>query len=317
MLSCSKCRKAFTFAEVRETDLSLRELAEIDLREYHGDTEFSDQGVDEWIEEMEYHLERLEIGDQVIYLDGHYIPVETENVEIEGIFANHAIEKLPHQCAESADELRSILGNSSYWLERAVEGYEWLDDNNPYELYQEAISEIADVINKAKEIPFDDQFFYRMLFTQIYSITEAFLSDRLKQLILLNDHALSFFCKNDNKVKGFRYDADTVFKGKAALRKSVIGSIQGRIFHNFNNVVRDFQSACNTTIEIERELIEIAKSNQKRHNCVHRNGRDEEGILLPISRKELQGLLDISQVFCLKIETCVSTYISLYPNSDV
>lgn len=316
MLSCSKCRKAFTFAEVRETDFSLRELAEIDLRNYHGDSGFSDQDVDDWVNEMEYHLERLQIGDQVIYFDGHYIPIETENVEIEGIYADHMIENLPHVSVESADELRSFLGNSSYWLERAVDGYEWLDDNNPYELYQEAISEIVEAINKTKDVPFDDQFFYRMLLTQTYSITEAFLSDRLKQLILLNDHALGYFCKNDNNVKSFKYDAETVLKGKSALRQSIIGSIQGRIFHNFNNVVRDFQSACNTTIEIECELNEISKSNSKRHNCVHRNGRDKDGNLVPISKKELRELLRASQAFCMKIEKCVSTFILLYPESD-
>ena len=314
--SVSKCRKSFTFAEVRETDISLKKLAEIDCEGYYGNSNFSEEEIDNWVAQMEYHLEPLKVGDTVVYLDGHYIPIQTENVEIEGIYADHDIEKLPHVIAENADELRSILSDSTYWLERAVEDYEWLDNNNPYELYQEAISEIKFALEKSAAIPFDNQFFYRMIYMQIFSTTEAFLSDRLKQLILLNDNALEFFCKNDEKIKSLKYKAETVFKGKPALRQSVMGAIQERIFHRFQDVVRDFQSACDTTIEIDSELTELVKFNSKRHDCVHRNGRNADGNLRSISMEELQNLLDNSEAFCSKIENCVAKFIVSYSNSE-
>ena len=279
LIACSKCTKSYTFAEVKETDLSLEELAHIHYKAY-GNMETTESDISNWTEWMAHLLEPLSIGDKVVYMDGHYIPIDTENVKIEGIYAEHEFDKLPHAFSKDAEELRSYLGDPSYWFDRAIEAYDWLDENDPYELFQEAIEEVKNALEKSDEVPFDLQYFYRMIYTQIFSTIEAYLYDRIRQIIFINDKALELFCKNDEKIKAINYKAETVFKGRSALRESVIGSINGRVFHKFHDVVKYFESACDTKINIENELAELNKYVSKRHDCVHRNGKNVDGEII-------------------------------------
>lgn len=118
LISCSKCKKAFTFAEVRETDVSLFELGRREaIARNLGPVAASD--IQDWADAMAEALEPFEVGDIVVYLDGGYFTVDSTDVEFDGYFAHHKLAQLPHaEALKNPDRLYEILGDMSYWTER-------------------------------------------------------------------------------------------------------------------------------------------------------------------------------------------------------
>lgn len=120
MIACSKCSKSFIFAEVRETELSLLELGRREV-EARGLENVTDEEIVEWADGMIESLSHFEVGDIVVYLDGAYWTVDSENVEFDGYYASHKFERLPHAIALSDPEhLDEFLGNQDYWLTREL-----------------------------------------------------------------------------------------------------------------------------------------------------------------------------------------------------
>lgn len=119
LISCMDCRKAFTFARVTEVDMTYRDLAARDLAARGFDADEED--VAEWAKWLEEALAPLPIGAIVVYLDGHYLPVDARDIDIEGDFAAHQFAQLPHALAlDDPSQLRATLGNTGYWLEREL-----------------------------------------------------------------------------------------------------------------------------------------------------------------------------------------------------
>lgn len=121
LFSCTKCRKAFTFAEAKEIDKTWEELAREDLLGYSGkEPELED--VDNWIECMQHMMSHIEVGRTYIYLDGCFIPADEEGFEFEGWASKHSFYKTPQVIAlEDKAILDQVLSNPEYWTENAIE----------------------------------------------------------------------------------------------------------------------------------------------------------------------------------------------------
>ncbi|MFK7820241.1 MAG: hypothetical protein AB8G99_16080 [Planctomycetaceae bacterium] len=122
LFSCSKCSKAFTFAEVRETDLSLEQIAKREASTRGIQDSIGDDDIADWVLNMSQIVGEFEVGDQVVYIDGEYLKSDAESVEFDGYFAAHKFEKLPHAeaLATNPDLLDEILGQPSYWFDREL-----------------------------------------------------------------------------------------------------------------------------------------------------------------------------------------------------
>jgi hypothetical protein len=118
LISCSKCTRAFTFAEVRETDLSLLELGRRESTA-RGLTNVSEDEIAEWAQGMSEAVDRFDVGDTIVYLDGSYWKVDETNIEFTGDFATHKLARLPHaEALPEPSRLQTTLGNKDYWLPR-------------------------------------------------------------------------------------------------------------------------------------------------------------------------------------------------------
>ena len=120
LISCSKCAKSFTFAEVRETNISLEILARREaVRRGKGDMISSDN-IAKWVTSMTTLLAPFDTGQKLVYLDGRYFPVDAHNINFKGIYAEHKFSVLPHyEALDDASILESILGSPTYWRDRA------------------------------------------------------------------------------------------------------------------------------------------------------------------------------------------------------
>ena len=117
LISCTYCRKAFTYARVVEIDMTYDDLVAADRRRggYGIDVEVVQDQAD-WLASV---MQAFEIGDTVVYFDGYYLKLDAADLELEGLFANHSLDRLPHDRARTDPAiLNDTLGNVEYWLKR-------------------------------------------------------------------------------------------------------------------------------------------------------------------------------------------------------
>lgn len=121
LFACPKCRSAYTFAVAAKCDLTWEELAHLDLDSRYDDPP-TDEDIDLWIDFMKQFTEDIEEGQQYVYFDGWAIPVDAEEFDVEGIYANHQLPAVPQAVAlEEPSVIEEVLANENYWRERHVE----------------------------------------------------------------------------------------------------------------------------------------------------------------------------------------------------
>jgi hypothetical protein len=118
---CSRCRKAFTFAEAVEVEESWEETADRAIRGLF-QREPEPGQVEEWVGFMKILLKGIRPGEKYVYLDGWVIPTNAEGIRIDGWHSQHDLDFVPQMAALEDPEVRTgLLSAKEYWLSTATE----------------------------------------------------------------------------------------------------------------------------------------------------------------------------------------------------
>jgi hypothetical protein len=121
LFTCSRCRKAFTFAEGVEVNESWEDTGTRDIRAFFR-REPEPGEVEEWIEFMKILLKGVECGEQYVYFDGFVIPVTADGITMEGWHSHHQLDFVPQVAALSDSEIcDGLLSSTKYWQSNRVE----------------------------------------------------------------------------------------------------------------------------------------------------------------------------------------------------
>ena len=116
LISCRECHKAFVFAKIVEVDATYDQLLAEDAQR-RGLKSVTQDDIRDVAASMERALAPFPIGATIVYLDGEYFLVDATNIEFEGLYARHKLERLPHAIAlEQPEHLRAFLSDTKYWL---------------------------------------------------------------------------------------------------------------------------------------------------------------------------------------------------------
>lgn len=120
LFSCTKCRKAFSFAIAVEIDKTWEEIASEDLYNY-SKRQATHEEISEWVEAMKAMQGEIELGRTYVYLDGVFIPADEENFSMEGWYAKHEFEHVPQIAALKNSEIeKQVLSNPEYWRKNQI-----------------------------------------------------------------------------------------------------------------------------------------------------------------------------------------------------
>jgi hypothetical protein len=120
LISCTQCRRAFTYARVVEVETDYETYVQDDRRR-GGYADYDPSELNDCASWLEDTLADIPVGKTVVYLDGMYFDVGANPGAFEGLYALHALERLPHfEALRTPALLRATLGELSYWLERAL-----------------------------------------------------------------------------------------------------------------------------------------------------------------------------------------------------
>ena len=118
LFTCMTCRKAFTFAKVIKTDMSLFEIGWNDLEKSYGRKPTINE-VGEWVDYMRLLLDNISGKGEFVYFDGRIIPVKSKKkmFTVMGMHSRHRFDQIPQYTAlEDKSIIDELLINENYWL---------------------------------------------------------------------------------------------------------------------------------------------------------------------------------------------------------
>ncbi len=194
------------------------------------------------------------------------------------------------RCGETfSATIRAHLGGWEVFLTQdpsekgTFEHYDYRYDEEPlpepgsYGIFLDAIVEWRFNVSKLGESNGESSR-NRMLFTTLFSIVEAFLSDAITGAAIADPVVQRHLLKLDG-LKGKQVTLETVLENPDIVRDMVKTTLQSLSFHNLKQVNWICQAAFGKPI-LPRERDDralVISSVEKRHDCVHRNGLDIQG----------------------------------------
>jgi hypothetical protein len=235
-------------------------------------------------------------GGYVYIWGGPYDPREELEKEFADIIPSATINKL-------ADELRAL---SADWTgkpgSRDLVDYFVNDvaDLNFYNGFQAAIHDITTLIESDVD-PSVRASFNRLIYANIITVLESFLSDAFIVTVLGEPDAIRKFVETTRRYKKEKIRVSEIYRQMDKLKEKVRISLGKVIWHNLPEVKGMYKNTLG--IDFPGNLKNLFGAITVRHDIVHRNGKTKSGKEHKISLDEIGALLRGVDTFVSGINT--------------
>lgn len=150
---------------------------------------------------------------------------------------------------------------------------------NPYALFVETTDRCLIVAELDFDAKNDLQFLKRMAFTTIVTALETYLADTLLNKLRDDQTALTSLILNDRHFAGMRIGLPDLVGKPDFASQHVRSAIQEIPFHNLPRADSLYKSATGFSLRFNNDIWTRLNADMRvRHDCVHRNGHDSEGV---------------------------------------
>ncbi len=131
---------------------------------------------------------------------------------------------------------------------------------------------------------------YRLLFVNVITVLETFLSDAFINTVIANETLLRKFVETNKEFASHKFSMSKIFSCFENIEKEARNRLLNIVWHNLDRVKPMYK----TTLDIEfPEATEsIFSAIDKRHHIVHRNGKDKNGNEVEVTKGDISSLLD-------------------------
>lgn len=141
---------------------------------------------------------------------------------------------------------------------------------------------------------------HRLLYANVISALETYLSDTFVNAVLADDSALRRFIETTPEFKKTSIAYSEIFSAVDGARERAKHHLLSLVWHNIAKVQPMYRESLR--VDMGDGLAEVAKAIVKRHDIVHRSGRDREGNPVLVSANEVLGLIQAVENLAAKIE---------------
>ena len=143
-----------------------------------------------------------------------------------------------------------------------------------------------------------------MLYAQIVTAVEAYLSSSFISTVVNNESLIRRLVESDPELAKRQFSLKEIFSKWAELKIIVARYLKDLIFHDIKKIKPMYLAV----LEIDfGDVAWLFKAVLIRHDCVHRNGFDKDGVQLPIERQEILDLIKMSTRLVSEIEQSLLT----------
>lgn len=228
----------------------------------------------------------------------HYNEIPYPNLQAEkqsDITQTENFEIYCHNCGSSYE---GSITNDSAHISVELDGHEdldieveipdhYYDEDDPFEDYdppddphsvaQEALGQLEAMIGLPSPAT-DPQFTNRLLFSGAVSCFEAYLGDTLINAVKSHETVRDEVLKANTKLGEIKFSAADLAKDPNIISKRIITELRIVLYHNLKIVTALYQDAFGIHLMPSKEQRDVLfPAMRDRHDCVHRNGRDQDG----------------------------------------
>lgn len=157
----------------------------------------------------------------------------------------------------------------------------WEPSDSPDDEFYVTMEGMRHLMASQSPSEYDDQLLNRVIFTQIITAIETYLSDTLLNVVDDDVEAQQKIYATDKKMQKVVFKASKLLTDAQLPKKHLMVYLQSVSFHEFPMIDNLYQISLSTSIfanDEDRRLMNKARI--LRHHCVHRNGKDTKGTKL-------------------------------------
>lgn len=176
------------------------------------------------------------------------------------------------------------------------ENDEWYDKD----LFDATHDDAIKVLEKIETLDDDiKSYIYRLLYANLITSMEVYLSDTLIKYVTENDEYLRKFTETYKPFKKLTFTTDDIFNRMDNLKDIVKRELRKLMYHNLPKIKPIFMDSMGIDIGVIKDLY---KAVLIRHDIVHRNGKDKDGNEHVITKEDVEKLCSQVNDFIYNIE---------------
>lgn len=152
------------------------------------------------------------------------------------------------------------------------------EDDEFYEqqLYEATHTEIERALDSIEGLNDDvKQFLFRLLFANVITSMETFLGDTLKREVLQDEVSLRKFVETYKPFKDISMNLSDLYAKKESMPGFVKTTLRELLYHDLRKIKPIYRDALGIDLG---DVSELYKAVLVRHDLVHRNGKNYEGV---------------------------------------
>jgi hypothetical protein len=146
---------------------------------------------------------------------------------------------------------------------------------------------LLDVTPEGEEL----ELLLRLLYVNAITVLETFLSDFFVGAISADQSLMKKFVATNPDFKERKFSLNELFDCLDRIEKEVRTYLVDLIWHNLAKVKKMYKAVMDIDFPVSAKP--LYKAIAKRHDLVHRNGRDKEGNSVSVSRADVENLLQL------------------------
>jgi hypothetical protein len=175
---------------------------------------------------------------------------------------------------------------------------------DPYTVYMDSLYQTGDLLADHGN---DDGHYLlnRMIFSHQITALEAYLGDALLRAVLANQEAMNRLMANDKDLLQKKFTLAQIAADPDLVKNNIQRHLRSILYHNLDKVDALYRIAFDVKIlDLVSDTPTLFKAIKLRHDCVHRNGFDSNGIKLNVFTIQfVQDTASAIMAFVTKIET--------------
>lgn len=205
-------------------------------------------------------------------------------------------------CENCGSQIDVTMATGIYGGEVNVENAEILSLEECYpdsEIDDEAAQQLYDATHNDIEKALDaithlndhvKMFMYRLLYANAITSMESYLSETLKREVLRNEDSIRRFTETYKPFSNENLCLSELFKKKEQIPSIISAVLKDLMYHNLGKLKPIFKDALDIDLGV---ITPLCKAVDIRHDLVHRNGKNHDGVEHNITEQDVRDVLSL------------------------
>jgi hypothetical protein len=200
---------------------------------------------------------------------------------------------------DDAIEVNEIIDEKDldYYIEEQIDAI--IESLNFIKAFNKEISNLKQLNDVSLENPDLQETLKRQIYSGAITCLEDYLSTTLIQEVLNKEEYFKNFVRTYHGIKHRKFNLSEIYDNLDKLRDVVKVELVDVIYHDLPKVKGMYKDTLNIDFPEIKDLMTVIKT---RHDMVHRNGKNKDGIKIDITKELISGVISKVEDFVKSID---------------